>query len=380
MSLSIRCGFAFLALFATGSTPAKPSSVCIESFRFASDHGLLPRDPGAAGPITHTAGEKVRAEVTLIVSGLDRSVPFELQGASAEPGLCFRSVGQLTEGKVALPLLAVNPLGPMVRKIDARINWLLILRPTDRPVERVSLGSTGPYVIYTTLGTPRNTDCPAGDVTERRMELVVSRVAAAQKAAGPGASAPRLVYELMKQNGEHYLPTRHYRGAQAWRLPESWTMQPPGGSCIAIAEFVKLLCDMTGLEGEVRLSAYCAWPSDAAAVRGGLGDPPQFKPGPNATTWQLFLIDHRNSRQGQVGGVGGVNYYEAVLEYDWHGKRYFYPGGTDRVFDDPALVLHVFHTLAWAEFDERHGDWVVREVVRTYVPAGGKFPSSVPLP
>jgi hypothetical protein len=379
MSLSLRCGLALLAVFATGSRPSEPS-VCIESFRFASDHGLLTRNPGASGPVTHTAGEKVRAEVTLVVSGIDRSVPFELQGTSAEPGLCFQSAGKLTEGKVVVPLLAVDPLGEVVRKIEVRIDWRLILRPIDRPVERVILGSTGPHVMYTTLGTPRNTDCPAGAVTEGRLELVVSRVAAAQKAVGPGASGPRLVYELMKQNGEHYLPTRHYRGAQAWRLPESWTMQPPGGSCIAIAEFVKLLCDMTGLEGGVRLAAYCARPSDAAPVRGGLGDPPQFKPGSNGNTWQLFLIDHRNSRQGQVGGVGGVNYYEAVLEYHWHGKRYFYPGGTDRVFDDPAAVLQVFHTLAWAEYDERHGDWVVREVVRTYVSPGGNFPPSVPLP
>jgi hypothetical protein len=114
-------------------------------------------------------------------------------------------------------------------------------------------------------------------------------------------------------------------------------------------------------------------------VRGGLGDPPQFKKVGGAR-WQLFLIDQRNTRQGQVGGVGGVNFYEAVLELDWRGKRYYYPGGTDRVFDAPAAILQVFHTLAWTEYDERLRDWVVREVQHTYVSPQGKFPPSVPLP
>jgi len=398
------CAVAFLGLVGLSSArPAEPTGIRaqIQTLRFTSDHRLLRRandllssgEPYAdihwsAGtrtsvPISHTAGTDARiaAILTMTVSAFGSNAHFDLEGISDEPGLCFRSAGELpADGATDVGLTATNPLGPAVRKIEATIAWRLTVKAEGRPPQQVSLGRTGPHVVYATLGRPRNADQPAGMVTDRRLALAVDRVAAAQQAAGADASAPRLVYELMQQNGQHYLPTRHYRDAEAWNVPASWAKKPPGASCIAIVEFVKLVCDMIGLEGDVRLAAYCARPAEPGrAVRGGLGDPPQFKQVGDAR-WQLFLIDQRNTRQGQVGGIGGANYYEAVLEFDWRGKRYYYPGGTDRVFGAPDTVLQVFHTLAWTEYDPRLGDWVVREVLRTYVPADGKFPPSVPLP
>jgi hypothetical protein len=383
------------------SRPAEPPGfhAQIQALRFTSDHRLLRRaddllstgEPygdvqwraGARSsvPISHTVGNRIAAVLTMTVLSGEGNAHFELEGVSNEPGLCFRTEGELpTEGTIDIRLTATKSLGPAVRKIEAPVLWRLMVKADTRAPQQVSLGRTGPHVVYVTLGKPRNADQPAGLVTDRRLALAVERVAAAQQAAGLDASGPRLVYELMQQNGKHYLPTRHYRGAGAWNLPASWDKNPPGASCLAIVEFVKLVCDMIGLEGEARLAAYCARPEEPdRALRGGLGDPPQFKRVGDATQ-QLFLIDQRNTRQGQVGGVGGANYYEAVLEFDWRGKRYYYPGGTDRVFGDPAKILQVFHTLAWTEYDPQLHDWVVREVLRTYVPPDGKFPPSVPLP
>lgn len=268
-------------------------------------------------------------------------------------------------------------LGRPFRKIEARIRWTLAV--ADQ--EPVALGVTGPHIIYVTAGTPRHTERPESAATGPRLELAVERLAAAQKAVGSDATGPRLVYELMKQNGAHYLPARHHRGAAAWQVPTTWQMQPPGASCISIVDFVRLLCDLGGLEGEVRTAAFCARAAEPArARRGGLGDPPEFKRGPAGQTWQLFLVDHTNSRHGQVGGVGGMNYYEGTLQYTWQGKRFYYPGGTDRVYDAPDDVLKIFRTLAWAEYDEGQRDWVVREVVHDYVRPGENFPPSVRLP
>jgi hypothetical protein len=398
------CAVALLGLACPGTAwPAESTSVraAIQAIRFTSDHRLLRRaddllssgeacadlhwsaQTSSCVPISHTAGSTTRiaAVVTLTVSGITTKTHFELAGVSDEPGLCFQAEGELSaDGPVDIGLTAIRPIGPVVRKIEATIAWSLTVQAESQPAQRLSLGRSGPHVVYTTLGRPRNANRPAGMVTDRRLELAVARVAAAQRTAGVDASGPRLVYELMRQNGVRYLPTRHYRGVEAWHVPFSWEKEPPGASCIAIVEFVQLVCDMIGLEGETRMSAYCARPAEPGrAVRGGLGDPPDYKRVGSAD-WQLFLIDHRNTRHGQVGGVGGVNFYEAVLEFDWRGKRYYYPGGTDRVFDAPDTILQVFHTLAWTEYDPRLGDWVVREVVRTYVGPTGKFPPSVPLP
>lgn len=397
------CAVALLGLGPGAAWPAESNGLQaqIHALRFTSDHRLLRRaddllsngkpssDLHWSGqtrtcmPISHTAGSNTRvaAVVNMVVSGVGTKARFELEGVSDEPGLCFRMEGELSaDGAVDIGLTATRPLGPAVRKIEATIAWSLTLKAADQPARRLGLGRTGPHIVYTTLGMPRHADRSAGTVTDRRMELVVTRVAAAQRTAGLDSSSPRLVYELMQQNGVHYLPTRHYRGVEAWLVPSSWDKDPPGASCIAIVEFVQLVCDMIGLEGEARTSAYCARLADPGrAVAGGLGDPPQHKRVGGAN-WQLFLIDQRNTRHGQVGGVGGVNFYEAVLEFDWRGKRYYYPGGTDRVFDAPDAILQVFHTLAWTEYDGRLGDWVVREVLHTYVPAQGQFPPSVPLP
>jgi hypothetical protein len=341
-------------------------------------------EPRRNAPVTHTAGSaaRVRATITVRLAGVGGGTPYVLQGFSAEPALCFRRKGTLPAGaEVVLALEAAHPLGKAVRKIRAPITWSLTVYREASGAATIDLGGTGPHVVYTTLGTPRDTADPLGVVTDVRMDLAVERVAAALAQAGDAASPPRIVYHLMKQNGEHYHPARHYGRARAWKVPETWGMKPRGASCISIVEFVVLLCKMIGIEGSVAMTAYYARPENPLApVQGGLGDVPLFKRGFDNETWQLFLVDDTNSNRGQAGGVGGMNYYEAVLAYEWRGERYYYPGGTDRVFDSPDKVLRVFRTLAWARYDAGLRNWVVMEVVHTYVRPGGTYPPSSPIP
>src|SRR5438874_267609 len=109
------CAVALVGFLATGSSrPAEPVSFRLQSFHFTSDHGLT------GAPLSHTAGAHVyaQAELHLVVSGIDREMPCELQGNSAEPAFCFHGKGKLTaDGTVAIGLTGANPLGPAVRKI-----------------------------------------------------------------------------------------------------------------------------------------------------------------------------------------------------------------------------------------------------------------------
>ncbi len=400
---AIRGAVALLCLFPFATLRAAEPTGCVTALRLTSDHHLICRNttdlltggdrypdvtwraaPAVNTPITHTGGTDayIEAEITLTLSAIPAATEFVLEGASDEPALRFHKEGKLT-GTTAesIPLRARNPLGRPVRKINQRITWSLTLNPGNPSTVTVKLNTTGPHVVYVTRGRPRNTDEARSIVTDIRMELAVERVAAAEKAAGPQASPPWVLWELMKQNGDLYQPTRHFSKEKAWLVPESWRQKPKGASCISIVEFVGLVCKMIGFEGTTATTAYYAKPPNTRlALQGGLGDPPITRKGPGNETWYLYLVDDTNSNNGLAGGVGGMNYYEAVLQYELDGKTYYYPGGTDRVWDKPENVLKVFRTLAWAAWDERMQDWVVREVVDTYIQPGEKRPRSMRLP
>src|SRR5262249_33142457 len=252
----------------------------VASLEFTSDHNLICKNtediqksgerypdvewvhsPRRNAPITHTGADSscIKAKIRLALEDVPTETPFLLKGTSDEPALCFRHEGRLTADKEAMVAMeASKPLGRAVRKIKQKIAWRLTLRPGTDTAETLYLGETGPHVVYVTLGTPKNTDDPLSVVTDVRMELAVERVAAAQKKVGMSASSPRLVHELMKQNGDYYVPSRDYRGKSAWKVPETWQMQPKGASCVSIADFVGLVCKMVGLEGTVRTTAYYA--------------------------------------------------------------------------------------------------------------------------
>jgi len=394
-------------LFLCGLVPASTRAddtvlkARVNSVEFLSDHKALhknskdlrnggerypdvvwTRDPRVNHPITHTGGEHTRVRINLTIVGVDADTPYFLQGISDEPGLCFRAEGRLSPADdLAIDVQSTRPLTREVRKLRARILWLLTIRPGTEESDTALLGSTGPHPIFVTYGTPRHTDEARGVVTDARMEYVMARIAAATKETSKTASGPRIVYQLMAQHGQYYLPTRHFDRAEIWKVPESWRMTPAGANCISIVEFVAVLCHMVGIEGTIEINAYYALPRDPRTARkGGLGEPPLKKKGADGKEWQLFLVDEGNTSHGQVGGVGGMNFYEATLEYEWKGKRYYYPGGTYRVYDDPNHILTVFRTLAWATYDWDIKDWVVQEVVTTYMQPGDTRPPDVKLP
>ncbi|MBL8798524.1 MAG: hypothetical protein JNM56_31805 [Planctomycetia bacterium] len=400
----LRCALMLLWLLA--SVPAARAAAPhgqVVALRFTSDHGLLCRNttdlltagdrypctawariPAINAPISHTVGTKsfVRATVSLALPALPAGMPCLLEGKSAEPALCFRQeLVSSGEPLQAIDVTAGQPLGLAVRKIEQPIRWTLTMQPGTAHQRRIDLGITGPHTVYAILGRPQGVEEARGVPTDVRMDLAVRAVAAVQAKAGLTTAEPWLLWELMRENVEAYLPTRHYPREQAWRVPESRQLQPKGASCISIVEYVGLVGRMVGMEGEITTTAFHArLPNGKQAQRGGLGDPPVKKRAANGETWQLFLVDHHNSRAGQVGGVGGMNYYEAVLEFRYRGATYFYPGGTDRVYDHGDKVLSIFRTLAWAAYDWTIEEWVVREVVETYSQPGDKPILSVPLP
>lgn len=373
------------------------------SIEFLSDHNLLranakdvltggeryasiewSSEPPRNAPITHTCGSSVRLKLRISFR-LDHhpaSTPFALEGSSPEPALCFRHEGTLpATGPVEVTVEGRAPLGPAIRKLQQQITWRLTLQPGTAKAQSFELSKSGPHVIYTTFGTPSHTDEPRHQVTEARMEVTIERMAAAQAKVGLDASSPKLVFELMKQVGQHYVPARHFPKAEAWKVPESWQLTPRGASCISIVEFVILVCRMIGMEGNVQMSAFYALPEKPGVpLRGGLGDAPLFKKDGAGNNLQLFLVDETNDRKGQVGGRGGMNFYESALEYEFKGVKYYFPGGTDRAYDRPEKVLHVFCTLAWVRWEPLIDDWVVMEVVHTYRKAGDNGPPSIALP
>ncbi|MBV9124909.1 MAG: hypothetical protein JO112_16265, partial [Planctomycetes bacterium] len=324
----------------------------------------------------------IKARITLNIEGLEQPAPFLLQGSSLEPALCFTRKGTLTRnGDLVLELEAGNSLGRAVRKIRRTITWTLTLTPGGKAAQTLSLGFTGPHVVYTTLGVPRLTRDPATVVTDLRMEVTVRTVAAAMAKAGESASPVCILHEMMKQFSAYYVSTRHFSRETAWKVPACYEREPKGASCISIVEFVYLAAQMIGLEGKVTLTAYYARETDPhRAIQGGLGDPPVYRRGYDGETWQLFLVDLNNTRNGQQGGVGGMNFYEATLEYEWNGEKYYFPGGTNFVYDSPDKVLLVFRTLAWARWEPALGDWVVMEVVHTYTRSGKERPANQLLP
>ncbi|MFN5330043.1 MAG: hypothetical protein ACK5DV_12760 [Planctomycetota bacterium] len=390
---------------------ASPRGVVLEPLEFdiTSEHQLLHHDgptlvnPGnrwnepewSQGrpyvvPFSHDGGKDARltGKLKLRVSGVAPGSEIRLRGLSHEPG--FNVDGQLIvpadapagtnsdERIVEATMRAMAPVGSKVRKIRDSIVWFAEVRPIgNEEISKHDLGSTGPLVGYILRGKPKLADEARGTVTARRLDIAVERYTVAHDNAGDNPSSLAVVAELVGRIGKHYLPTRHYEAEGAWNVPETWTMSPPGASCFSIITYTINVLNMVGQEGEFELVTYTARQNaPEKAVIGSLGEPPVRQSTWN-DTWQLFLADDRNTRLGQVGGLGGMNFYEAVLRYKHGGQTYFMPGGTSRVYTNPDDILRVFRTMVWAKYDNRKNEWKVMRVVHTYVQPGGGSPRGV---
>ncbi len=341
------------------------------------------RQPARNCPISQTGSERIRVRLNLQLKDMKQGQTYEIIGASPEPSLSFRTTGRLPKGKQILTVEAEAKEAPgrTIRKMSAIINWTITLDPGTPRSQRFALGQTGPHIVYVTRGKPKHTNEPLSVVTDIRMERAIAVVQAATAKAGKELSDAKIVYALMKLNAKYYRPLRHFERKQVWLVPDSWQMNPPGASCISIVGFADRVCKMLGLEGETRLTAFYGDPERPhRAKAGGLGDNPIRKVGDDGNVWQLFMVDGSNTRNGQVGGVGGMNYYESVLDYELRGRHYYFPGGTDAVLGSPEGSLYVFRTLAWARYEPSLGNYVVMEVVAAYTPDDREFPHNILLP
>ena len=397
---------------------AEPSrSVFIEPIEFdiTSEHGLMHRDtsnlaePGERWdepewqlgrsyvvPFSHDGGKEARVEgrLKLKVEGVKPGSLIRIRGLSHETGFNLAGEAVVPEEKkegdkeskkpadgpltVVAAVKATEGLGPKVRRVSKPIAWFAEVKPPgDAKPTKHDLGTTAPLVGFVLRGKPKLTDEKRGTVTPKRLSVAVDRYVNAYENAGDNPSSLAVVAELVGRMGKHYLPTRHYEEEQAWNVPETWTMKDPGASCFSIISYSINLLNMVGQEGEYDLVTYTATlENPTKAVIGSLGTPTVRKPA-IGDYWQLFLVDDRNTRLGQAGGLGGVNFYEAVMRYKYGGRTYYMPGGTSRVYTNPDDILRVFRTMAWARYDNWKKEWRVVRVVHTYVRPGEGSPYGV---
>lgn len=413
------CWIAAAGLLISGVEPTRKIFIEPLEFDITSEHGLMHRDttnlaePGERWgeaewrigrsyvvPFSHDGGKDalVKGRLKLKVAGVKPGSLIRIRGLSHEPG--FNVAGEVElpgEEEVAgeaaktakvrfvgepvtvvAEVKASEGLGAKVRRVSKPISWFAEVRePGEAKPSKHDLGTTAPLVGFVLRGKPRMTDEKRGTVTPRRLSIAVDRYIAAEANAGENPSSLAVVAELVGRMGKHYLPTRHYEDEQAWNVPETWVMKDPGASCFSIITYTINLLNMVGHEGDYELVTYTAnLENPTRAVIGSLGTPVVRKPAV-IDYWQLFLVDDRNSRLGQAGGLGGVNFYEAVLRYKFGGRAYYMPGGTSRVYTNPDDILRVFRTMAWAKYDVWWKEWRVMRVVHTYVRPGHGSPHGV---
>lgn len=60
--------------------------------------------------------------------------------------------------------------------------------------------------------------------------------------------------------------------------------------------------------------------------------------------------------RGGVGGRGGLNNFEAAVNYTYNGSTYYVPGGTDEFYENKDHVVRIFKSLAWVDSVDADGD------------------------
>ena len=413
--LMTRCCVAaigFVALIghdARSANPVRPVyrevSARMTALEFTSDHNLMCRDgsdllhcgsrypdvewtstdPKVTAPMTHTQGRHVEARVMVKLSRLPVGTTVRVRGLSEQEAFNFEGEGRVEEigGDPCMAVVYVRSKGLLpaqLRRMQASIDWTVSVIIRGENIRELELADTGPHVCYLTRGTPKRTNEVVSAVTPRRIQTSYERLAIALESADDSPSSVAIVHALTRHVGQWYNPKKHFEREDAWYVPSTWKLKPPGASCISICNFCSLILDQLGMEGNYRLIALYAKPNDPdKALEGGV-ESENYTRDVGKQQWELFLVDDRNSRLGKVGGWGGMNYYEACIAYDFQGKTFYFPGGTDRVYDNKDQVLRIFRTLAWARWDTWRKDWQVMQIVRTYTPPGSGAPANCELP
>jgi len=377
----------------------------LRALEFTSDHNVLRRDgadlltcgdrfpdvewnsksPESMAPITHTQARHVEARVLIFLNKLPAGTRVSVVGESNQEAFNFEGEGQVRDwgGGPSSAMVEVTSKGLLpgrMERIEAGIQWMATVTLPSGMTQVIDLGRTDRIVCYLTRGTPRKTEEVPSGVTASRLAHAYQRLATAFEWAPANPSPVALVHALTSFCGQWYNPKVHLDRAEAWNLPANWRSRKPGASCISICNYCGLILDQVGMEGEIRqLELFATAESPQVAQEGGVWSDNYFKD-VGRDRWELFLVDDRNTRLGRVGGWGGMNHYEACIAYTWQGKTYYFPGGTNRVYDDKNMVLWIFRTLAWARWDFRTQEWQVMEVVYTYAAPGRGAPPNCPIP
>jgi hypothetical protein len=266
-----------------GATPATPSPLAVS---FTSSHHLLSDESESyrrggqrfdgpdwtearAHPITHTGGRLLEASVVLGARGLaatDVRVVGKVYGMRIH-GVELVGAAHATGGTITAQVKSAVPLPAGIFKDQLTIDWWV-----DLGRGPVGIGSTGPHVVYVTLGTPVSARDPNEDIVHRYPAslppgVTVKRMEAAMKLVGralaeTSTDTHALVGKLMDvfpgfllAQGSHYINDT----GGAWLLAD---VLAQSGECQAIVRLVKAVLDMVGASGRLELVKLYADPDN----------------------------------------------------------------------------------------------------------------------
>ncbi len=375
------------------------------ALEFTSDHNLRCRDgndllthgerypdvewtskqPQLVAPMSHTQARLVEARLLVHLSWVPVGSKIRVVGTSQNDAFTLEGTGAVEESggdprKAIVVVKGKKLLPAQMRKVEASIDWSATLEVPGESPKPFDLGTVDGIVCYLTRGTPRRGNETPTAVTQMRLRESYSRLATALENAPENPSPVAIVHALTSYCGKWYNPKVHIDRAEAWKVPLTWRYRYPGASCITICNFCSLIFDQIGMEGDISQAEIFATPDQPTVAREGGVESEDFIRQIGSYQCQLFLADDRNTRLGQVGGWGGMNHYEGCIVYKYNGKTFWFPGGTDRVYDDRNTVLYIFRTLVWARWDNYRQEWQVVQVVKTYTPPRSGAPGNCEIP
>ena len=222
-------------------------------------------------PITQTGGTRLEATVVLradaAVPGETVRVVARVQGKSRLQPELLVGTGVHRNCVITARVGSARPLPKGIYREALTLDWL-----ADTGQGLVAMGTTGPHVIYVTLGQPTSARDPDEDIVHRypaplppgvtikRMEAAMALVRKANAEATTDTHA--LIGKLMElfpgfllAKGSHYVNDM----GGAWPLADAVA---ESGECQAIVRLVKAVLDMVGAPGQLALVKLYADPDD----------------------------------------------------------------------------------------------------------------------
>ncbi len=326
------------------------------------------RGSDAVAPIMHAADKPVQAEIVLQLRGVRPGSKLVVTGES-DAFLTLDLKGEITlsgfveeNELVRVPVTASRNLAKGLKKMEDKIRWKVELIQPSGERSEADLGTTTGITCYLVFTDIVREGHHGYRPTPKRIEHAYSRFTSATGNLELQTPTHEQVHSLSKQVGRYYNPVNHFNDDDAWFVPGTWGVRGGGASCISIVRYCNAILQVLGYPGTIRMDAVWARPENPTTAQiGGIDSPDVTKNG-----LKLFLVDNRNSRNGSVGGYGGMNNYEGVLIYTGDKGTFYFPGGTQYMYSSINQVLLVFRALVWARWDSRAQQWQVAQVVHAY--------------